>query len=100
MKKVRVRERELENRLELSKMEKVALVRTKDESILELKRKIDLMSVELDNYKTKCIELNQKIESNQEQFSRTVRALRLALTNLEANEHTLSITLAPLKKAE
>lgn len=100
MKKVRVRERELENRLELSKMEKIALVRTKDESILELKRKIDLMSVELDNYKTKCIELNQKIESNQEQFSRTVRALRLALTNLEANEHTLSITLAPLKKAE
>ena len=100
MKKVRVRERELENRLELSKMEKIALVRTKDESILELKRKIDLMSVELDNYKTKCIELNQQIESNQEQFSRTVRALRLALTNLEANEHTLSITLAPLKKAE
>ena len=45
-------------------------------------------------------ELNQKIEANQEQFARTVRALRIALTNLEVNENTSSITIAPFKKAE
>lgn len=95
-KKIRVRERELENRLELLRAEKSALVRSKDEYILEQKRKIDQLSQELDNYRRKCLELNKTIESNQDQVKRTERALRLALTNLEANEENL----VPLKKAE
>lgn len=95
-KKIRVRERELENRLELLRAEKSALVRSKDEYILEQKRKIDQLSQELDNYRKKCLELNKTIEANQDQFKRTERALRLALTNLEAKEESL----APLKKAE
>jgi hypothetical protein len=100
LRKVRVRERELENRLELAKLEKNALVRSKDETILELKRKIEHLNIELENYKAKILELNAKVESNQDQFGRTVRALRLALTNLEVNESTGSITIAPIKKAE
>lgn len=100
LRKIRVRERELENRLELSKMEKTALVRSKDETILELKRRSETMDSEIKSYQNKVIELNQKIEANQDQFSRTVRALRIALTNLEVNENTSSITLAPLKKAD
>jgi hypothetical protein len=100
LKKIRVRERELENRLELSKMEKNALLKSKDDNILELKRKLDQVGGELEVYKQKCVELNQRIEMNNEQFSRTVRALRLALTNLEANENTNSITLTAIKKAE
>ena len=101
LRKVRVRERELENRLELTKMEKNALVRAKDETILELKRKIEHFESEVENYKSKVVELNERLEANQEQFSRTVRALRLALTNLEVSEGTgNSITLAPLKKVE
>lgn len=95
-KKIRVRERELENRLELLRAEKSALVRSKDEYILEQKRKIDHLSQELDNYRKKCLELNKTIEANQDQVKRTERALRLALTNLEAKEES-SI---PLKKAE
>lgn len=101
LRKVRVRERELENRLELSKAEKAALLKAKDESILELKRKTETLESEVESYQNKIIELGQKIESNQEQFARTVRALRLALTNLEVSDGTSpSITLAPLKKAE
>lgn len=100
LRKIRVRERELENRLELSKMEKMALLKSKDETILDLKRKNDTLVVEIESYQNKIIELNQRIESNQEQFGRTVRALRIALTNLEVNENTSSITIAPLKKAE
>lgn len=95
-KKIRVRERELENRLELVRAEKNALVRSKDEYILEQKRKIDQLSQELDNYRKKCLELNKTIEANQDQVKRTERALRLALTNLEAKEGSL----VPLKKAE
>ncbi len=101
LRKVRVRERELENRLELSKAEKAALLRAKDDNILELKRKTESLESEVENYQNKIIELSQKIELNQEQFARTVRALRLALTNLEVSDGTsASITLAPLKKAE
>lgn len=101
LRKVRVRERELENRLELTKMEKNALVRAKDETILDLKRKVEHFETEIESYKGKIVELNEQLEANQEQFSRTVRALRLALTNLEVSEGTgNSITLAPLKKVE
>jgi hypothetical protein len=95
-KKIRVRERELENRLELVKAEKTALLRAKDENILELKRKIDHVQSELDNYRDKVLELNKTIDLNQEQFKRTVRALRLALSNLEVKEENI----VPLKKAE
>ncbi|MGE5087242.1 MAG: hypothetical protein ACM3MG_13130 [Bacillota bacterium] len=95
-KKIRVRERELENRLELLRAEKSALVRSKDEYILDQKRKIDQLSQELDNYRKKCLELNKTIEGNQDQFKRTERALRLALSNLEVKEESL----VPLKKAE
>lgn len=101
LRKVRVRERELENRLELAKAERAALLRSKDETILELKRKVDNLENEIENYQNRVIELGQQIEANQEQFARTVRALRLALTNLEVSDGTAtSITLAPLKKAE
>lgn len=95
-KKIRVRERELENRLELLRAEKAALVRSKDDYILDQKRKIDQLSQELDNYRKKCLELNKALEANQDQFKRTERALRLALTNLEVKEGNL----APIKKAE
>ena len=101
LRKVRVRERELENRLELAKVERTALLRAKDETILELKRKTENLQAEIEGYQNKVIELGQKIDSNQEQFARTVRALRLALTNLEVNESTSSsITLTPLKKVD
>ena len=95
-KKIRVRERELENRLELLRAEKAAIVRSKDEYILEQKRKVDQLSQELDNYRKKCLELNKALDANQEQFKRTERALRLALTNLEPKEENI----VPLKKAE
>lgn len=95
-KKIRVRERELENRLELVRAEKAALVQSKDDYIMDMKRKIDQLQSELDNYRSKVLELNKTIDSNQEQFKRTVRALRLALSNLEVKEENI----VPFKKAE
>lgn len=83
MQKIRVRERELENRLELVKMESAALVRNKDEIILELKRQIDQAMVELDNYRHKGVELNKQLNDKQDMLKRTVKALRIALTMLE-----------------
>lgn len=100
LKKIRVRERELENRLELSRMEKTTLLRAKDDTLLDLKRKIDFLNSELDQYKQKSAELAQKLDQGQDQMARTVRALRLALTNLEANGEAATTALAIIRKAE
>jgi hypothetical protein len=103
--KIRVRERELENRLELSRNEKTAILKSKDEMILNLKRRLDSSETIILELKEKNSEMIKKIESNQEQFSRTVRALRLALTQLEVSpidldQLTATGTVAPLKKAD
>lgn len=86
MRKIRIRERELENRLELIRAEKNALVKSKDESILDLRRKLDQLQMEVESYRQKCVELNRVIETNQDSFKRTTRALRLAMANLELQE--------------
>ncbi len=84
LQKIRVRERELENRLELVKMESAAVVRSKDELILELKRQLDQLTSEIENYRTKSQELNKQISDKQDLERRTVKALRLALSLLES----------------
>jgi len=99
LRRVRIRERELENRLEIAKVERVALLRAKDEQILDLKRKMDQLLSDFEQQKVKSADLQAKLDSNNDQFARTVRALRLALSNLESTEES-SITLAPIKKAE
>ncbi len=86
IRKSRSKERELENRLELIRLEKISLVGSKDDIILDLKRQVDQLNHELGNYRRKTAQMNQALEANQEQFRRTVRALRLALTNLEVND--------------
>jgi peptidoglycan hydrolase CwlO-like protein len=91
-----VRERELENRLELVRAEKVALLRAKDENILELKKKMEHLQSELENYKEKCSELNKAMGENQDSLKRTARALRLALASLGITEEEI----LGLKKAE
>jgi hypothetical protein len=96
MKKIRVRERELENRLELIRAEKNAIVKNKDEQILDLRRKMDVLQMEVESYRQKCVELNKSIESSQESFKRTTRALRLAMANLELQEENK----VPLKKVD
>lgn len=96
LQKIRVRERELENRLELVKMESTAVVRSKDEMILELKRQLDQRSTELENYRTKGHELNRQIGEKQETLRRTVKALRLALNMLEGSSDESEI----VKKAK
>lgn len=94
--KIRVRERELENRLELVKMESQAVVRSKDEIILDLKRQLDQLNLELDNYRSKGHDLNKQLSDKQEMLRRTVKALRIALSMLEGDEEIVK----PLKKAK
>jgi DNA-binding XRE family transcriptional regulator len=100
LKKIRVRERELENRLELLRMEKNALTKSKDESLMEFKRKIDHLTSENETFRRRIQDANQKLENNNEQLARTVRALRLTLTHLEVKDEDDELTIVPIKKAE
>ncbi|MFZ3230764.1 MAG: hypothetical protein WA160_11210 [Pseudobdellovibrio sp.] len=100
MKKIRIRERELENRLELIRAEKNAVTKSKDEQILDLRRKMDVLQMEVESYRQKCVDLNKLLENNQDSFKRTTRALRLAMANLELqDENKVSVSVA-LKKVD
>lgn len=82
---VRIRERELENRLEIMKSENEALVRSKDEMILELKKQVQLIQSDLEKYRMQNQKMNSKMENKEELLRRTVKALRIALTMLEGS---------------
>ena len=89
LKKIRVRERELENRLEIVRLENLSLQRSKDEQLLDLKRQIDDAQFELESYRDKGKVLDMKLEKKKEMLRKTVKALRLALTMLESNEQEI-----------
>ena len=84
--KIRVRERELENRLELMKMEHTAINKSKDDIVLDLKRQVDQLSLELNSFRNRGHELNKQLNEKRETLQRTVKALRLALIMLERGE--------------
>jgi hypothetical protein len=94
LKKLRVRERELENRIEMVKIEKTAVLQTKDQTILDLKRRIDQLITDIDSFKEKGKKLSDKLISHEERIQRSVRALRLALSNLEDDDNLLKIKKA------
>ena len=86
LKSVRVREIELENRLELVKQEKTTLLKSKDEVILNLKRKTEHLIMDMDGYRKKAQVTQVQISENEERIQRSVRALRLALGMLEGSD--------------
>jgi chromosome segregation ATPase len=86
LRKIRVRERELEHRQEMIRAEMVTVVAGKDEVIVELKRSLEKLHFELDNFRAKSADLNTKINEFYDRNHRTVKALRLALSVLELGD--------------
>lgn len=84
--KIRVRERDLEHRIEIIKAESQSITASKDRMILELKRQIDQISSELNHAKIQVQETFGQFKEKQETARRAVRALRIALTVLEGEE--------------
>lgn len=95
-KKIRVRERDLEHRLEIAKVEHVNLLSSKDKMILDLKRQVDQLTTEGEYSKAKSHEMYNQFKDKQDTVRRVVRALRIALSILEGEDDSS----APLKKAE
>jgi DNA repair exonuclease SbcCD ATPase subunit len=96
-KQIRKRERDLEYRLEMAKVEETTLLKSKDKSILELRRKIDKLEQEMEAYREKNKEHYQKLQLQQQTVRGVVRALRIALTRLEGD---FGVDFEVLKKAE
>ena len=86
LRKIKVRERELENRLELVKLEGKALIKSKDEMILNLKRQLDKVNLEIESLRNRIQESNKYITQKQDVLRKTVKTLRLALSLLEAED--------------
>ena len=84
--RVRKREKDLEHRLEIAKIEEVAVVKSKDQLILDLKRRIDEISNESDNFRKKSQENYQELQKKQQVVRGVIRALRIALTKLEGDD--------------
>lgn len=82
---VRIRERELENRLEIMKTESEAVMSSKDEMILDLKKQLNLVNSDLEKYRIQNQKIAAKMEGKEELLRRTVKALRIALTMLEGS---------------
>lgn len=93
---IRRRERELEHRLEILKVENQDILNGKDKMILDLKRQVDLLNTEANFSKERTQELYGQHKDKQETIRRVVKALRMALTILEGDEETK----APLKKVD
>jgi predicted nucleic acid-binding Zn-ribbon protein len=96
-KQIRKRERDLEYRLELIKAEEATLLKTKDKTILDLRRRIDKLDQEMQAYRDKNKEHFDKLQQQQQTVRGVVRALRIALTRLEGD---FGVDFEVLKKAE
>lgn len=95
-KKIRVRERDLEHRLEIAKVENASLLSSKDKMILELKRQVDQLTTEAEYSKAKSHEMYNQFKDKQDTVRRVVRALRIALSILEGEDDSS----APMKKVD
>ncbi|HVJ64136.1 MAG TPA: hypothetical protein VM901_02665 [Bdellovibrionota bacterium] len=76
--KIRARERELENRLELQKRDAEALISNKDTRLLNQKREIDRLQFEIEILKERLVEETEKAEDRSEKLQRAVQSLRMA----------------------
>ncbi len=83
---VRVRERELENRLELMNLDGQILSREKDKYILDLKRKLDRIKIDLKIQQSKYSDIQQDLDRLRDQSRKAVRSLSFALNILRGGQ--------------
>ena len=97
VKRVMLRERELEQKLELLKADAETQIRNRDLKILELKRRIDAMEFDMESMsqqEKKTLESRFELE---DKLDKAIRTLRTAISNLE-EEGGRSATLDAIKK--
>ena len=83
IRKIRIREKELSNKLEMMKNDSETLLTSKDKKILQLKQHIDNLEFEIETLKEKAENLQELARENEEKAERVVKALRLSTSLLE-----------------
>lgn len=97
VKKVQLREKELEQKLELLKSDAEVQIRNRDHKILDLKRKLDSMEFDIESI---SVQEKRSVESRfelEDKLDKAIKTLRSAITVLES-ESEKSGVLEALKK--
>ncbi len=85
IRKTRVRERELENRLELKQNEMESVIREKDHTLLKFKQELDLLREKVESDRKNHHQwLEQRIQ-DRDRTGRAIQALQLSLQLLESS---------------
>ncbi len=85
IRKIRFREKELANKLEITRNDSETLLNAKDQKILQLKQNIDELEFEIETLKEKLVTLQEQSKENEEKAERVIKALRLSTSLLEVN---------------
>ena len=78
IRKIRIREKELENRLEIMRRDSEALIGARENKIVELKRKLDLIEFNMDLLQDQYNREKENSHKLRERFSRALQAVRVA----------------------
>lgn len=86
IRKIRVREKELESKLEILKKDSETLIAARENKILELKRKIDLLEFNYDSLQDKNDQEKQNVQKAREKLDRVLKVIRLAMGIIDATD--------------
>lgn len=78
IRKIRVRERELENRLEIMKKDSEALISAREQKIIELKRKLDLAEFNMDLLQDQYLKEKEISAQLRERLAKLAQVVRVA----------------------
>ncbi len=87
LKRIKLKERELENKYELLKRDMQALLDSKDRHVLELKKKTDALELEQESLEDRLRNSNSVLGAVDAKKRRLIETLRLAITLLESIDH-------------
>jgi chromosome segregation ATPase len=83
LKRIKLKERELENKYELLKRDTQALLDSKDKHVLELKKKNDALDLELESFEERLRRANSILAAINSKKKRLIETMKLALSLLE-----------------
>ena len=83
LKRIRLKERELETRHELLKRDSQALLDSKDRHLVELKRKCDALELEMESFEERLRSQSHALDNVEARKKRLIETLRLAQTLIE-----------------
>ena len=86
IRKIRVREKELENRLEIMKKDSEALIGARENKIIELKRKLDLLEFNMDLLQDQYTREKENSLKIKEKLARALQAVKVAGGLLDAED--------------